>query len=433
MLVSRLLSAVVIVVAAIACSGKRIETRQATHADYWGALAELRPEAATKVARTFSQKLFAESLRFMIDGEMERAEVGFASLQATADDSLLRSGARVAYSAVLQYEERWDILALVPPSVSPDRDADRAGVERWAAVFKNVPAKAVQFPSRLVVLPLTLSAIRTPIIPVRINGRDYHFWLDTGSSLTIVSSKIAAALRIAPISNDTLEMVTTTGRVKALPAMIAKLELGEISVQNANAMIVDERLMEMRESKRGEELTNVPKKIDGIIGYDIIHRLDVEIDYEESKVRLRDPAVRGGDRSARNLFWLGVPVVRLVAADGTPVHFGLDTGAGETFGTETLLDKLDIQPDRRDARRVGGLAGVASLQASVVHMLRLTVRDHPLFLRELVIYAPVYRTLVSLDGVLGSDASRVGVVRLDATNGVFSVDEGVRKPFHPVF
>src|SRR5438552_10767857 len=145
MFVSRRFSASILGIAAVACSGNRIETRQATHADYWGALAELRPEAATKVARTFSQKLFAESLRFMIDGDMERAEVGFASLQATADDSLLKSGARVAYSAVLQYEEKWDILALVPPSVSPDRDVDRAGVERWAAVFKNVPAKALQF------------------------------------------------------------------------------------------------------------------------------------------------------------------------------------------------------------------------------------------------------------------------------------------------
>ena len=117
MLVSRPLGAATIVITLIACSGNRIETRRATHADYWGALAELRPEAATKVARTFSQKLFAESLRYMIDGEMERAEVGFASLQATADDSLLRSGARVAYSAVLQYEEKWGILALLPPAV----------------------------------------------------------------------------------------------------------------------------------------------------------------------------------------------------------------------------------------------------------------------------------------------------------------------------
>jgi hypothetical protein len=131
-------------------------------------------------------------------------------------------------------------------------------------------------------------------------------------------------------------------------------------------------------------------------------------------------------RASRNLFWLGVPVVRLIASDGTPLHFGLDTGAQQTFGTETLFDKLQITGDRREPRQVEGLAGVASLQAAIVHRLDLSVRDQPLYLRELVIYASVYRTLVSLDGVLGSDVLRLGVVRLDATNGVFSVNEGIR-------
>ena len=185
----------------------------------------------------------------------------------------------------------------------------------------------------------------------------------------------------------------------------------------------------MREARRADDVDGRAKQIDGIIGFDILHRLDIEIDYGEGRVRLRDPAVRhNADPSSRNMYWLGVPVVRLLASDGTPLHFGLDTGAEETFGTETLLDKLGLQPATREAKRVGGLAGIASLQAPIVHELKLTVRNHPLFLRELVIYVPVYRTLVALDGVLGSDVARAGVVRMDATNGIFSVNEGVRKP-----
>jgi hypothetical protein len=429
-----LLVAVVVAGASGGCAGNRLEMRRVSHADYWGALAEVRPEAATKFARTFSQKLFAESLRHMLDGEMDQAEVGFASLQATADDSLLRMGARAAYSAVLQYEERWSLLAQVAPWVSPNRDADRAGVERWAAAFKSVPEKVFEFPPRTVVFPLTLAVTGTPVIPIRIDGRDYHFWLDTGSSLTIISSDVASALRIAPITNDTLEMVTTTGRVAARPAMIRRLELGQISVLNAATMIVDAQLMRMRESKREGSASTAEQSIDGIIGFDILHRLDVEIDYDEARVRLRDPSLRrNNDPASRNFFWLGVPVVRLLASDGTPLHFGLDTGADQTFGTEALLDKLAVQSDRREARKVGGLAGIASLQAPILHELKLRVREQPLFLHELVIYAPVYRTLVLLDGVLGSDVSRVGVVRLDATNGVFSVNDGIRKPVKPVF
>ncbi|MDQ6717945.1 MAG: retroviral-like aspartic protease family protein [Gemmatimonadota bacterium] len=405
--------------------------RRPSHIDYWGALAELRPDAAAKYSRTFSQRLFAVSLGYMMKGELEPAEAGFASLQATADDSVLRAGARVAYSAVLQYEEKWAILSKVLPFVAPNRDADRAGVERWATAFTNVPRKTLDFPGRVVVLPLTLSEAGTPMIPVRIHGREFHFWLDTGSSLTIVATNVAATLGLSPLSADTLEMVTNTGRVSARPALIDRLDLGQITIGNATAMIVDDRSMEMREMMQMDAAHPVPVKIDGIIGYDIMQRLDIEIDYGGARIRLRDPAARrNADPSSRNLFWLGVPVVRVVASDGTSLHFGLDTGAQATSGTESLLDKLDIEPDRRDPKKVGGLAGSTALQAPIVHQLKVVVRGHPLYLKELLIYAPVYRTLVSLDGVLGADISRVGVVRMDATNGIFSVDEGVRKPIN---
>lgn len=404
--------------------------RPVAHPDYWGALGELRPDVAIKYSRTLSQRLFALSLRYMMEGDLESAEAGFASLQAIADDSLLRGGARVAYSAVLQYEEKWAQLSRMPPLTASNRDVDRAGVERWATAFMNVPPKTVEFPGRPVILPMTLSLFETPTIPVRIRGREYRFWLDTGSSLTIVASDVAAALGLGPLTPDTLEMVTNTGRVSARPAMVDKMELGSIVVRNATAMIVDERRMEMRGMNRPDWTTHPgPVKIDGIIGYDLIHRMDIEVDYGELKVELRDPQLRRNrDPGSRNLFWLGVPVVRLLYSDGTPLYFGLDTGAGVTFGTQTLFEKLELQPNRQQSKQVEGLAGIASLQASIVHELRVNVRDHPLLLRDLWIYAPVYRTLVSLDGVLGADVTRAGIVRMDATNGIFAVDEGVRKP-----
>ena len=398
--------------------------RQVSHPDFWGALAELRPDAAAGFARTPSQRLFAQSLDHMMAGEMPEAESGFSELAGKADDSLLRTGARVAYSAVLQYEEKWDLLAsrphLDPQATNP---ADLAGVQAWASSFKTVAPKLFGFPGRTVVLRLLLSSAGTPMIPVRIKGHDYHFWLDSGSSMTIIASNVAAELGVTPLSNDTLQMVSSTGRVQALATVIDRIDLGELVVRNATAMIVNERQMEMR----GTRPSSGESRIDGIIGFDIIHRLDVEIDYPEARVRFRNPALRPKeDRASRNLFWLGVPVVRALAGDGTPLHFGLDTGAQQTFGTETLFDKVQLNRDRREPRQVGGLAGVASLQAAIVRQLNLSVRDRPLYLRDLVIYAPVFQTLVALDGVLGSDVLKLGIVRLDATNGVFSINEGVR-------
>ncbi len=367
----------------------------------------------------------------MMAGNVSQAGEGFADLSAQSEDSLLRNAARIAYSAALQYEENWRLLASLPSSSVAGGADDRAAVKRWASSFASIGPKVFEFPRHSVVEPLSFSYAGTPMVPVRINGHDYHFWLDTGSSMTIIPSDVAAVLGVVPVSADTLEIVTNTGRVAALPTVLDRIEIGELVIKNATAMIVDEGLMELRERPRLE--TGERTKIYGIIGFDIIHRLDIEIDHDQSRIRIRNPSPTAiASLAGRNFFWLGIPVVALAAADGTPLNFGLDTGAELTFGTKTLMDKLTLRANRRDVRRVGGLGRATALQTGIVHELRVKVRDRPFFLREMIIYPPVYRTLVSLDGILGADVTRAGVVRLDATNGIFSINAGATGERRPV-
>jgi hypothetical protein len=217
---------------------------------------------------------------------------------------------------------------------------------------------------------------------------------------------------------DTLEIVTSTGRVSAQPSLISQLQIGQIVIRNAPTMIVDESMMRMREPK---PLDQGPKvKIDGIIGFDIIRQLDLEVDYGESTLHLRNPETSRRE-SERNMFWVGLPVVRLTSTDGTALHFGLDTGAQLSFVTETLLDKLQLQAARVESRRVGGLGGEISLRAPVLPDLRVLVRGFPLLFRGAFVHAPVYQVLASLDGVLGGDVWNSGIVRIDMTNGIFAV------------
>jgi hypothetical protein len=265
---------------------------------------------------------------------------------------------------------------------------------------------------------MSVSAVGTPLVPVRIRGKVYNFWLDTGSSLTMLASDVANDLNITPLEQDTLEIVTSTGRVKASPAMIPQLEIGQLVVQNAPTMIVEESMMRMTEPKQIEQSTHV--KIDGIIGFDIIRQMDLEVDYGENSMRLRNPAISKPDAD-RNMFWVGLPVIRLMSTDGVPLHFGLDTGAQLTFVTETLLDKLQMEAARIESRRVGGLGGEVSLRAPVLPDLEVLVRGFPILFKGAVVRAPVYQVLASLDGVLGGDIWNSGIVRIDMTNGVFAV------------
>jgi predicted aspartyl protease len=399
--------------------------RQERRVSYWEALSELHPADAIASARTPSEKEFAEALGNLMSGDLEKAEQRFGTLRRSATDSIIRSGSRVIYTATLQYQEKWEALAALKnePSQSKSDRTDKASIEIWAEAFRNVPRKTYTFRSASARLPMSVSAVGTPLIPVRIGNKVYNFWLDTGSSLTMLSSDVARDLDIAPIVSDTLEIVTSTGRVKANPALIPQLEIGQLVVRNAPAMVVEETMMQMGEPRPIEPTKHV--KIDGIIGFDIIRQLDLEVDYGDNSLRLRNPATSRPDAN-RNIFWVGLPVIRLTSTDGIPLHFGLDTGAQLTFVTETLLDKLQLEAARIESRRVGGLGGEISLRAPVLPDLRVLVRGFPILFRGAVVRAPVYQVLASLDGVLGGDVWNSGIVRIDMTNGVFAV----RKP-HP--
>jgi predicted aspartyl protease len=326
----------------------------------------------------------------------------------------------VIYTATLQYQEKWGTLAVLKdePSQPKGDRADKASIELWAAAFKNVPPKTFTYRSVAARLAMSVSSVGTPLVPVRIGDKVYNFWLDTGSSLTMLASDVARDLNITPLEPDTLEIVTSTGRVQANPALISELEIGQLVVRNAPTMVVDESMMQMREPKPIERSTHV--KIDGIIGFDIIRQMDLEVDYGENILRLRDPSKSRPDGD-RNMFWVGLPVIRLMSTDGIPLHFGLDTGAQLTFVTETLLEKLQLEAARIESRRVGGLGGEVSLRAPVLPDLKVLVRGFPILFRGAVVRAPVYQVLASLDGVLGGDVWNSGIVRIDMTNGVFAI------------
>jgi predicted aspartyl protease len=388
--------------------------------NYWEALAELHPSDAIAAAHTPSETEFAEALGDLMSGDIVKAEDRFAKLRNSAEDSVIRAGSRVVYTATLQYQEKWQALSLLKAegALTIAEQHDKASIELWADAFKDAPAKVSTFRSSTGRLQMSISAVGTPLVPVKIRDKTYFFWLDTGSSLTMLASDVAEDLGVKPLTPDTLEIVTSTGRVSARPAIVPELILGPLVIENAPTMIVSESMMQMRETSPATMSNQV--KIDGIIGFDIIRELDLELDYGDGILKLRNPSTSRRDAN-RNLFWVGLPVIQIMSSDGIPLHFGLDTGAQLTFVTESLLDKLQIEPARIESRRVGGLGGEVSLRAPVLPDLKVLVRGYPILFRGAFVRAPVYQVLASLDGVLGGDVWNSGIVRIDVTNGIFAI------------
>jgi len=389
---------------------------------FWIAMTNLDPDYVLTHPVTADEREFARALNLVMSGSPDEAELVLDSLGRHAADSIVRSASHILLTATLQYQDKWKELAEISPHTPGEKDptdTDRAGVELWAMAFKNVPARTLTFPTGSVVVPLSVSAAGTPVIPVQINGKQKYFWLDTGSSMSIISSDVAAECGVEPLVSDTLEVATTTGRVAARPAAIRKIDIGGLSISNSTAMIVASRLMEVR---IGDLLAPAATaKIDGIIGFDIIRRLRIEVDYQNGIVRLSKP-VQGTISSQRNFFWVGTPIVRVISPDGIPLHLGLDTGAQETYATDRLLDKVRVRTFVGERKRIGGFAGLKEFRGRFISDLRLGLRGKFLLFQKLLVFVPSVMTFITLDGVLGSDVGKTGVVQIDATNGVFSID-----------
>lgn len=406
-------------------SVRRTAAVKSSSHSFWEAMSNLDTAYVSRQPVNETQRGFAKALGLIMVGKHEDAALALDEIRATASDTVIIAASRILMTAMLQYQGKWKLLAELDSmgrrNSGVDGSPDKAGVESWAGAFRTLPAREIKFPSDPVVLPLTLSASGTPMVKIRIEGKDHMFWIDTGASMSIVSADVAAECGMKPLRPDTLEVATTTGRVPAQAGAIGRLDLGGIRVTNTTALIVANERMQVRIG----DGTGVPifVQIEGVIGFDIISRMDMRIDYVNQRVTLRKPEENARPpRAGRNLYWVGTPVVRLVSSKGIPLHFNLDTGAQETYSTDVLIAKTKARTFMGERQLIGGLAGITTVHGRFVDELRATMGGQPLLLKKLLVFAPAFSSFVSLDGILGSDVGRWGVVRIDATNGIFLLE-----------
>lgn len=396
--------------------------------DFWGAMSNLDPTYTDRNAVTESESAFARGLKLAMAGEIEPAELVFDALRNKATDEIVRSASMVLFTAMLQSQGKWKVLAGLGDSSRADVLAvvDKAGVRAWATAFRDAAPISLSFPNSAILLPLNLSEAGTPVIPVRIGDHTRLFWLDTGSSMSIISKDVASAAGVVALTADTLEVVTSTGRIAARPAIIREMSLGGLKVQNAPAMIVENELLRIR---LADSHSAAPEDamIEGIIGFDLISRIDTRLDYSHARATLRNPAsVDPVSFAERNLFWLGTPVVRLLTGSGIPTHFYLDTGAQETYSTIGLIEKSRVRSFLGERRVVGGFAGAKRVPGRFIGRLQLWLAGQSLVFEKLLVLTPSHFSFVTLDGILGSDIGKAGVIHIDATNGLFSIETPAR-------
>jgi predicted aspartyl protease len=391
--------------------------------EYWRALADLDIAASRIVARGEPEVAFAEAVALLAAGDYEEAARLFTAMSTQATDTPVAAASQAMLATTLMHQHKWEQLrdlsvTLNLPSVYQPNVAE---LEQWGKAFAGLDPQVIVFPAEPVSVPLGISAVGTPSIRVRINGRDYNFWLDTGSTLTVLSSTVAADAGIDAVGQEILRVATFTGSAPVKPAVLKRLEIGPIVITNSPAMIMDASLMRIKGS--AAEASWARQSIDGIIGWDVIRQFAITMDFARGTVVLKQPENLGIiGTSAQNLTWVGKPFVQVRTTRGETVQFTLDTGAQSTFVNDAVVKSVRAGTTSLDVR-IFGIAAKLGEQVRVIPALRLEVDGKSLLMRDLIVYTRTSATLVESDGILGSNVSRFGTITIDATNGLFSIGE----------
>ena len=388
---------------------------------YWLAFADIDLNTLRDNAQTDPEARFADAMRLLARGKYDSAERDLRVVSQQLTDMNVAVAAQVMLASTLRYQHRWAELRDLPLNsrLSASDRVMTTDLELWGKAFAGAPRETTSFPDKPVVLPMRITAVGTPTIRVRINGKEYQFWLDSGSSMTAISSDVAAAAQIAEFSSEVLSVKTFAGSAPVKAAIANKIEIGSIVITNSPVVIIDASLMHLRASADG-----VPPRgivVDGIIGWDTMRQFDLTMNYASEKVVIREPKVRDFiDGREQNLYWLGKPLLEARAESGDKYHFSLDTGAQSSFLNATVLEKMGVAARSADTR-VYGIALTGKASSRVVPLLSLNVAGKHVALENVLVYGPTPSGLINCDGILGSDLARFGTIHIDATNGLFSV------------
>ena len=405
--------------------------------DFWGDVALLDASNAERAATSMDERTFAAALRTLLEGRPDAAAVAFEVLHASAQDPVVRARSRIGLTMALSYDSDWGAMARLRPNPAgtdslPASLAVAAGVERWARALSMVPTPVFDIPDQSVVLPMRRSSLGTPVVTIRINGRPHDFWLDTGASMTLLSTDVAIAAGAKLASSDTLALGVVGGHIEARAIYIDSMSIGPIVVRGLGAALVSPEALKFDQREVNGVKTTLP--IDGMIGTDVLRHLDVVMDARAGMITLRKP--RRHPNVARNLFWVGYPVVRLVTREGRSVIFGLDTGAEGTYVTKTLLEKLPRTPVAARRMSIIGLGPDArkkqKMSSWVARYIPLSDGNYAISLRNVPIMPAQRWTFVDFDGVIGSDIALATRMHLDFTNGVFDIRESEAGPVVPL-
>ncbi|MCF7922156.1 MAG: retroviral-like aspartic protease family protein [Candidatus Marinimicrobia bacterium] len=386
------------------------EVRQ--RAGYWEAMQNLDFYDSSTYADSSEERQFSAALQLMLSGDYDSAETRLEHLVETSSDSLFLKHAGSLLSGIYMLSYNWEDMIkldhLLPGGLDDMNSISM--VKAWA----TQPPEKIHYRLEPLIVPSKKSIAGTPKISVWVNGVEQTFWIDTGAQFTVLSSDIAEICNVKPLVEKTSTVGTATDKnIELWPGMIKELKIGDLVFENHPVFIIDQEDLEFRILKIIKIL-----KIDGILGWNAIQKLRLEINNVENSIGIQKPEKR--DWGMRNFHYLTQPFVTVQDTMGVPLEFFLDTGANKTSLYAPALAYFDTTHAQRSTAFVGGAGGSQKVKQLQLAKQSLVFGKTRIDFPEIQGASPLGDSeddFMLFDGIIGSDIASNAILTLDFQNG----------------
>ena len=309
-------------------------------------------------------------------------------------------------------EKRWsDVLnAYRFHHFSPDEDTTTLSIARFASGHSQEKISG----SDTVQILFKRAIGGSPLIGVKVNGKKYRFWFDTGAGMTVLSSATAKKCGIVNAKIDNGIATASTGKKLQLHAgIIDSLEIGKMNIQNHVTIILNRRDLEWR-------LLGIRVfKIDGIIGWNLLQELDVTINNRTDSILLA--TTHESEIDATNFFWIGAPLIECIDENGDSSLFTIDTGAGNGGIYEPFLSHTAAKSAEEKKVLMSSAGGTKMIDSYKVPSVKLNVSDKQVVIIDAPLQPHGINSFFPADGVLGMRQFEGLIVHFNMQQGFFTL------------
>lgn len=250
-------------------------------------------------------------------------------------------------------------------------------------------------------------------LSVEINGLPYKFLLDTGAQISCISETISDNEGIVK-SVETVEVGDAGGYKSDMSMCYTKsMSVCNFSVENLPMLILGGHQLTLK------VLGKTLYKVDGIIGWDVLSKIDFEIDYAKQMIVVRKSELL----TLNNFIKSDFPTVLVEDENGQILKFGLDLGARKSWINDKLIEKNQLRVIKEKNKTAYGVNGMMSQASKTVAKFDILLKNSQIKFKHISTGFTGFLNDFELDGVLGMDVIKTRKVTISNSKGVLKLNK----------